>query len=76
MKCPKCGSEMQEEGEFVSDEDEDVGGSWEGNGIWGCPKCGSEMISTFPEAYIPYKGWVEVEIIVCRNCGHEEKVKP
>jgi hypothetical protein len=42
MKCPKCGSEMQEEGEFVSDEDEDTGASWEGNGVWGCPGCGHE----------------------------------
>jgi len=42
MKCPKCGSEMQEEGEFVSDENEDVGAFWEGNGVWGCPKCAHE----------------------------------
>jgi hypothetical protein len=66
---------MQEEGEFVSDEDEDVGGSWEGNGIWGCPKCGSKMAEKhYPEHneshYECRCGYQLVHL-----SGHEEKVK-
>ena len=41
MKCPKCGSEMQEAGEFVSDA-ETMSEFWDGWGIWGCSKCGHE----------------------------------
>ncbi len=74
MKCPKCGSEMEEFLRCLVCTNPECG--YEEKPEVKCPKCKKEM--KFLRFFIDQKGNeipYEAPILHCFGCGHEEKVE-